>query len=437
MSNDAESSSEDQISTDCAPLDNNESLSVTLGINPLSNVQLLVGPDQRSFQVNELLICTFCHFFRNAFTGSFVEAKTKILVFPDDEPERFVELIKWLYDDDIPHHGQSWKELANMWLFADKYHIDKLQNAVMDALYLKFAAHEEGVNISFETLDFIAENTAQNRSSPLRRIFANILTNGISLQQLPNRLDQIPPEFLQDMVLALKRTVSLNGPTNISLLTDPISSYYSSDNTIKANAKPASPPPVSEQSSNIYCDGIPCRQRQPPEPIRGFMHVCTNHNLTLCQDCRHSHRGHRKKLFTFTTGPYRDAITGPSLIVDGHINDSGFYCDGPKCDPEQKRLKQETWALMSGDRYHCLTCENIDYCSVCVRGELECKNAGHPLLRIRPTFAKQVPLTEQVNIKLRQERESRGACWRCGCEEHNTGECAESVVLGEDVPVED
>ena len=183
-----------------------------------------------------------------------------------------------------------------MWLFADKYHIDKFQNAVMDALHLKFAAHEEGVNISFETLDFIAENTAQNRSSPLRRIFADILTNGISLQQLPARLDQIPPEFLQDMVLALKRSASLNGPTNISLLTDPISSYYSSDSTIKCNAQPATPLPVSEQSSDIYCDSLPCRHKDPREPIRGLMHVCTNHNLTLCNDCRHTHHGHRKKM---------------------------------------------------------------------------------------------------------------------------------------------
>ncbi len=130
------------------------------------------------------------------------------------------------------------------------------------------------------------------------------------------------------------------------------------------------------------------RQKNPQSPITGFMYVCTNHNLTLCNDCRHAHRGHRKKIFTFTTAPYRDVVTGDSLIVDGHINDSGFYCDGPKCDPEKKRLNQESWAIQNGDRYHCLKCDNTDYCSVCVRGELECKEAGHPLLRIRPTFAR-------------------------------------------------
>jgi hypothetical protein len=184
-----------------------------------------------------------------------------------------------------------------------------------------------------------------------------MLTNGISLQQLASRLDQIPAEFLQDMVLALKRTVSLNGPTNISLLTNPIASYYSpTPDAWKANARPATPPPVQEIPSNVYCDGIPCRNKQPQESIKGVMHICTNHNLKLCQLCQYMHhgpRGHRKKLFTFTTGPYRDAVTGDSLIVDGHVNDSGFYCDGPKCSPERPRLTHETWALMNGDRYHC------------------------------------------------------------------------------------
>ena len=130
-------------------------------------------------------------------------------------------------------------------------------------------------------------------------------------------------------------------------------------------------------------------------------------------------------------------FVGDCLIVDGHINDSGFYCDGPKCDPETKRTNQENWALMSGDRYHCLECDNVDYCSVCVRGELACKDAGHSLLRIRPTYAKFTPLTEEISIKQRQERAARKACWRCGSEEHTTTDCEAKPVMAKDVDVED
>ena len=362
--------------------------------NNNAEVCLIVGPNQHKFTVNEDLICEFCPFFRNAFTGNFIEAKTKVLSFPDDDPERFVELLSWLLDGGFPEVNHTWKELSTAWLFADKYHIDKFQNAIVDVMHLEFATREEGINISYETLDFVAENTADNQSSPLRRLFADMLTNGISLQQLPSRLNQIPVEFLQDMVLALKRTVSLNGPTNISLLTNPVSSYYAHpSDSCKSNARRTDPPPINETDSHVYCDGLPCRDKQAPSPIKGNMHICTNHNLKLCQSCQLSHhgpRGHRKKLFTFTTAPYRDAITGDSLVVDGQINDSGFYCDGPKCDPDRKGVAHETWALMNGDRYHCMDCDNIDYCSICVRGDLSCKTAGHSLLRIRPTFAKSV-----------------------------------------------
>ena len=79
----------------------------------------------------------------------------------------------------------------------------------------------------------------------------------------------------------------------------------------------------------------------------------------------------------------------------------------------------------------------MDYCSVCVRGELSCKDAGHSLLRIRPTFAKYVPLTEEINIKTRQARVAKDACWRCGSAEHATADCLEKAVVAEDVTMED
>ena len=93
---------------------------------------------------------------------------------------------------------------------------------------------------------------------------------------------------------------------------------------------------------------------------------------------------------------------------------------------------------MNGDRYHCLECNNVDSCSVCIRGPLPCKEARHALLRIRQTFTKHVPLTEQITIKQRQERVARGVCWRCASEEHETEKCtAKEPALAEDVEVED
>lgn len=409
--------------------------------NEDSVVKLVVGPEKQLFEVQEDLLCLRCPFFLNAFTGNFMECRTKTFTFPDDDPPRFSELCTWLKSgslDDILVNP-TWIWLAKVWLFADKYHIDELQNEVIDAIHAKFAAQSDGINISFETLDYIVENTFLR--SPLRRIFADMLTNGIPLQQLSNRMDNIPVEFLQDMCLALKTTLSRNGPTNVSLLTNPISTYYSSSSACKATAMPK-PPDPSEAPACIYCDGPKCLGEGEPQPIRETLHMCSNHNITLCDDCRHTHRGHRKQMISLTSPPYRSAITGnQTTIIDGHMNDHGFYCDGPDCEGQghgrASVARQEYWAILSGDRYHCLQCENTDYCSLCIRGPLKCKDDGHSMLRIRPTYARKVPSTEHVTIRLKQERSQKGLCWRCGGE-HGTLDCdAKEPVLADDVEVED
>ena len=305
----------------------------------MPKVKLIVGPEEHTFYIHESFICSEYPFSSNSFSGNFQEAETKVVTFPDDDPERFKELYVWLYGDitdgtrSIPNSSLSWIALSIIWLFADKYHIDELQNTVIDSLHAKFAAHEEGINISFEALEFVAENTFPR--SPLRRIFADMLTNGVSLQRLPKVMDQIPNEFLQDICLALKTTISLNGPTNISLLTNPISTYYTSSDHFKSTAMPPPPPSRTEAPSHIYCKGDGCPSKG-LQPIRGLLHIGTKHNITLCHACRHQHYGRHKNMVSLTTAPYHDAITGRSTIVDGHIEDSSFCCDGPKCDPENR-----------------------------------------------------------------------------------------------------
>ena len=421
-----------KLDTGIADGDNTEM--VEMARDDLPTVTLIVGPAQRMFSIREDLLCDKCPFFNNAFGGDFIESQTKTLNFPDDDPARFAELCKWLRTDALrtDYVDPTWLWLVKAWLFGEKYHIDQYQNEIVDALHAKFAAREEGLNISFETLDYVAENASQR--SALRRMFADMLTNGISLQHLPQRVESIPHEFLQDMCIALKTTVARNAPTNTSLLTNPVSTYYSDSSSCKATAMPKVVNPPTE----IYCEGEYCANKIPREPIRDNLHICTNHNLKLCEaDRRLLNHHHGRKVVSLTSTPYRDAISGTSTVIDGYFNDSGFYCDGPKCDPESRKLTHRPWALMSGDRYHCLECDNLDFCTICMRGELECKKAGHPLLRIRPTHAKRVPLTEEVNIKQKQERIKRGVCWRCGIDGHWTDECeAKEAAKALDLEVE-
>lgn len=200
-------------------------------------------------------------FFHNAFEGNFVEAQTGVFNFPDDEPENFRDLIEWLDAVSLRYQDRSWYWLSRVWVFCDKYHVDEMQNEIVDNLHAKFAAHRSGINISDETLNYVVENTFQR--SPLRRLFVDMLTNGISLQQLPSLVATIPPEILQDMVVSLKESVYLNNPTATSLLTSPIDSYYTSSAHAKAIAMPVQRSP-SEQATPFYCDGEACLQESRP-----------------------------------------------------------------------------------------------------------------------------------------------------------------------------
>ena len=96
------------------------------------------------------------------------------------------------------------------------------------------------------------------------------------------------------------------------------------------------------------------------------------------------------------------------------------------------------WALMGGDRYHCLDCENVDYCTVCVRGELSCKASGHTMLRIRPSYSRKTWLTESIPLKQRQQRLDDKVCLRCASDEHKTPECdAKEPVVEPDIEAEE
>lgn len=401
-----------------------------------AQIKLIVGPGRTTFDISEDRICRKCPFFYNALSGTFLEAQSKTITFPEDTAEDFALLTAWILEQDVPNINFTWLDLVKLWFFAEKYHVDDLQNAVINTLYAKYASRHEGINIATETLDYVAEHSYP--SSPLRRLFADMLANGISLQQLPDRLESIPHELLGDVCLMLKTNLARNGPSNISLISNPIKTYYSSSAACKATAVP---PPIktAAEGGGIYCEGVKCTSRAGERvPINGTLHICTNHNVTLCHDCRHSHHGHRKKMMSLISPAYNDAVLGNMTVIDAQNNDSGFYCDGTKCDTRLKKLSLPDWALMSGDRYHCLVCHNVDFCSICVRGELPCKEAGHLMLRIRPSFARKTFLTEAIPIPERQKRLDAGLCMRCSSSEHQAGQCeAKEAVFEKDVLVEE
>jgi len=362
-------------------------------------VKLIVGEAMKEIIVKEDILCAKCPFFHSAFAGNFIEAKTKTITFPDDEPEDFDDLILWVKSGKIlpGHFDPTWLQLSKLWLFADKYYVDDLQNGIVDAINAKFSRRISGVNISFETLDYVAEHTSDR--SPLRRLFADILTNGIPLQHLPSQVTNIPAEFLQEMVVQMKTAALRHDPTLGMLLSQPVQTYYVSSAHSKATAMPAAKD-KPEIITRFQCEGSECELDG--EPIRNALYFCAHHGNHYCEKCGlYERTGHNLKLISFSTDHYVDKLIGENVeLIDGHVVEDGFYCDGPACDIGQDQATHVKQYLMAGDRYNCLTCSNRDYCTVCIRRPLECKDEGHSMMRIRASFAGKGPLSETRTLSL-------------------------------------
>lgn len=60
-------------------------------------VNLSIGPDEIPFDAHIELLCAHSSFFDKALDGRFVEAETKYIPFPDEDPAIFTEFLSWAY----------------------------------------------------------------------------------------------------------------------------------------------------------------------------------------------------------------------------------------------------------------------------------------------------------------------------------------------------
>lgn len=60
-------------------------------------VQILVGPDEKRFDVHKELLCSVSDFFSAALNGGFKEAATGVVKLPEQDTETFQYFVHWLY----------------------------------------------------------------------------------------------------------------------------------------------------------------------------------------------------------------------------------------------------------------------------------------------------------------------------------------------------
>ena len=171
-----------------------------------------VGPNQQRFGVFKARISRFSTFFKAAFSGSFKEASSDVVLLPDDDPEIFDIVQVWLNVDWLTqfvngkHIDCTSRQLIDVFIFGDKYGMPELRNAAINYL-IEWVVKKEGLIPHFAHA--YKQTTAD---SSLRRLLVDVFT------YLPTRWAEIArehhdvlsecPDFVIDIATALADRVS-------------------------------------------------------------------------------------------------------------------------------------------------------------------------------------------------------------------------------------
>lgn len=115
-------------------------------------VKFEVGDTQSTFHVHLDHLCAASSYFTAAFTKDFLEAQGNFMKLPEDDPDIFELLVRWLYTKELAVPVTDTKEdcnehylqLCKLYVSADKYRILALKNYIVDYFFmlkLKLASH--------------------------------------------------------------------------------------------------------------------------------------------------------------------------------------------------------------------------------------------------------------------------------------------------------
>ena len=107
-----------------------------------SLVFLQVGPEAVNFGIHKGLLCRESAYFRSCFNSTFMEAREGRVTLEDEDPEVFKRFNEWLYTgkvlyDDETYENISFAPLLDLYVFAERRLMPRLQNACIDALISK------------------------------------------------------------------------------------------------------------------------------------------------------------------------------------------------------------------------------------------------------------------------------------------------------------
>jgi hypothetical protein len=119
--------------------------------------------------------------------------KTIKLSFPDDDPQAFSALVKWLYTNTVPSYLLTeWKQTCQVYLLAYKYSITTLQNTLIDALRSSLL----GIFPSPKFISQVWTLTEDAYGCELRKLILDVLK--YAMVKEPGRYSGAPPGREED-----------------------------------------------------------------------------------------------------------------------------------------------------------------------------------------------------------------------------------------------
>lgn len=107
-------------------------------------IKFEVGVTQTTFFVHLNLLCSASPYFKAAFTNGFLEAQQKSMKIPEDDPDTFEILVRWVYTKklDLPNpgtdeaHDERYLQLCKLYVLTDKYRMMGMKNYIIDRIFM-------------------------------------------------------------------------------------------------------------------------------------------------------------------------------------------------------------------------------------------------------------------------------------------------------------
>lgn len=169
-----------------------------------------MGPELQRFGLHRGLLCHRSAYFKAALNGNFELAEDGVVVLDDEDPLLFQVFNEWLYTGNLlfhcedPHidkrNSTKWSAMLNLYVFAEKRIIPKLQNDLIDAMW-KFAIDED----YYPDIEVIPAWARTAKTSPLHTFLVDLYVYHANLQEFFRDDSEIVIDFHVDFVMRIAR----------------------------------------------------------------------------------------------------------------------------------------------------------------------------------------------------------------------------------------